>query len=153
VGEELTLIEFQLDERRFAVACELVTEVLPMLPVQQLPGAPEVLVGVARVRGGLLPLIDPRRRLGMPPEPLTPTCHILSVISAGKRLGLVVDNAEDVFKVPSAEICRPGQLEPRVPYGLGIVRRGGGDVVVLDLDAMVNHDEWAQVTEALGTKP
>jgi purine-binding chemotaxis protein CheW len=149
VGEELTLLEFRLDEQRFAIACELVSEVLPMLPIRPLPNAPEVILGVAAVRGTLLPLIDPRVRLGIEPAPLTMTCHILAIDAAGKRVGLVVDSAEEVFTVPASQICKPGGLEPRVPYGVGMLSRGAAQVVLIDIDALVNHDEWPGLADAI----
>lgn len=141
----MTLVEFTLGGARFGIACELVVEVLPMLSVRKLPRAPEAIIGVATVRGSLLPLLDPRERLGLAPWVPTIHSHILSVTGGGKKLGLVVDSAEDVFTVPLADVCKPGGLTPKVPYGMGLVKRPGGELVLIDLDALVNHDEWLEL--------
>lgn len=147
--DEVSLLEFRLEGQRFGVACDLVAEVLPMLPVRRLPGAPEVILGVVSVRGTLLPLLDPRPRLGLAPWLTSITAHIVWVRAGGRSLGLVVDSAEDVFSVPWKDICRPGELEPRVPYALGLVHRDVGEVVVIDVDALVTHDEWGGVARAV----
>lgn len=147
--EQLTVVGFTLGDRRFGIASDLVVEVLPMLPIRTLPGAPPAIVGVTSVRGQLLPLLDPGPRLGFEPCSVTPSSYIVSVRAADKRLGLVVDGADDVFSVPWKEVCKPGDLEPAVPYGIGLVKHGSEDVVLVDLDALVNHDEWVGVHDAV----
>lgn len=144
MSDQLTLVEFNLGEGRYGIACDLVTEVLPMLAVRQLPRAPGAIVGVATVRGSLLPLLDPRGRLGLAAWEPTVHAHILAVKAGGKTVGLVVDSAEDVFTVPLGQICKPGGLTPKVPYGIGLVKRPRGDLVLVDLDALVSDDEWLQ---------
>lgn len=145
---ELALLEFLLEGQRFAITCELVNEVLPMLPIRQLAGAPPAIIGVVPVRGSLLPLLDPRPRLDLPPWRPSLQAHILSLTSAGRRVGLVVDTAEDVFLASPDEICHPGALEPKIPYQMGVLRRESRELLLLDLDALVNHDEWGIITHA-----
>lgn len=145
---ELLLLQFRLDETSYTIASDLVEEVLPMLPVLQLPGAPESVVGVCAVRGELVPVLDPRPRLGLAPWRPTAEAHLLSVRAAGKRAAIVVDEAEDVVTAQTAEICRPGEVAPRVPYGMGVLRRGAKDLFVLDLEALVNQDDWTLAAEA-----
>ena len=146
---EVALLEFRLGGKRFGIACELVVEMLPLLPVHTLPGAPAVLLGVASVRWELLPLLDPRPRLGLPRWTPCLSAHIISVRAAGRSLGLVVDSGEEVYTVPWKAVCRPGDLEPRVPYALGVVQRPDGPVLVVDVDALVTHDEWSGVVHAI----
>jgi len=150
-NHQVALLEFRLDQGRFAIACELVAEVLPMLPIRELPGAPPAIVGVISIRGVLLPLLDPRPRLGHAPWRACVDAHIVSAFAGGRSVGLVVDSADDVFTVAWGAICRPGVLEPQlqVPYALGLVGRDNGQVVVLDLDALVTHDEWKGVVRAV----
>lgn len=148
MNQEITFLEFRLGRQRFAITCAQVVEVLPMLPMRPLAGAPPAVLGVATVRGGLLPLLDPRPRLGLPSWEPTSQAHIVSVSAAGRKLGLVVDSAEDIFQARTEEICRPGELEPRVPYGIGVLQRGNVPLLLVDLDALVNHDEWGLLVRA-----
>ena len=148
-SDEMSLLEFRLDGHRFGIACDLVVEVLPMLPVSQLPLAPEAILGVVSVRGTLLPLLDPRPRLGLAGWVASSSAHIVWVRAGDRAVGLVVDSAEDVFSVQLKNVCRPGALEPRVPYSLALVRRGSVEVVVIDIDALVTHDEWRGVANAI----
>jgi purine-binding chemotaxis protein CheW len=146
---DLLLLQFRLDETDYTIASDLVEEVLPMLPIRQLPGAPFSVLGVCAVRGELLPVLDPRPRLGLPPWRPTADAHLLKVHAAGKRAVIVVDQAEDVVPAQAAEICRPGVVAPRVPYGMGVLRRGEKDLIVLDLEALVNQDDWSLAAEAM----
>lgn len=144
----LLLLQFRLEETSYAIASDLVEEVLPMLPIRQLPGAPESLLGVCTVRGEIIPVLDPRPRLGLEPWQPAVEAHLLSVRAAGKRAAIVVDEAEDVVTAQAAEICRPGAVAPKVPYGMGVLRRGARDLLVLDLEALVNQDDWTLAAEA-----
>lgn len=145
---ELLLLQFRLDETAYTIASDLVEEVLPMLPIRQLPGAPESVVGVCAVRGELVPVLDPRPRLGLPAWQPTADAHLLAVRAGGKRAAIVVDEAEDVVTARAAEICHPGEVAPKVPYGMGVLRRGERDLFVLDLEALVNQDDWTLASEA-----
>lgn len=147
--QQLTLLEFRIEPHRFAIACAQVREVLPMLPIRPLIGAPAAIVGVARVRDALLPLLDPRARLGLPERAPRVEDHIVVVECNGQRLGLVVDAAEDVFQASSGDVCHPGRLEPRVAYSIGVVKRHDEELLLVDLDAMVHHDDWEEVGHAV----
>jgi purine-binding chemotaxis protein CheW len=152
VAEKLTastFLEVRLGSWRCALPCALIEEVLPMLPVQRLPTAPPSLVGTCSIRHKVLPLLDPRPRLGQPAWVPSPHAHIVVIRARDLSLGLVVDSAEEVFSSPLSALCRPGLLEPNLKYGLGLLKREGGQVVVMDLEALVSDDEWTELKRAL----
>jgi chemotaxis signal transduction protein len=62
---ELTLI-FRLNGEAFALSVDCVQEILDPIPTTVVPGAPAFAPALVNVRGAVLPLIDPRRRLGIP---------------------------------------------------------------------------------------
>lgn len=66
------------------------------------PGAPSYVAGLVQVRGRVVPVVDLRKRFGLPP-----TDHVLAhrvvVIQLGTRVaGLLVDSAREVIQLDEA---------------------------------------------------
>jgi purine-binding chemotaxis protein CheW len=92
------------------------------------------------VRGEVIPVFDPRRRLGLPPVAPSRGSRVL-VCDAGESgsIGLLVDGVSQVVRLRRADV------EPR-PHGVGgaaadyiagIGREGGRLFVLLDLPAVL----------------
>lgn len=86
------MLTFQVDAQRFALRSDLVREVTRLPPIAQVPHAPESLLGLANVRGAVIPILSMSRLLGradsMPRR--------IIVVEAGELLGLAVDDASQV---------------------------------------------------------
>ena len=83
---------FRIGEEQFVASREQVREVL-MLPdaVTRVPGARRWLLGIANLRGHLLPLIDVKLLLGSGRTTLRRTTRVISVNHREVPAGLVVD--------------------------------------------------------------
>ncbi|MCP4300803.1 MAG: hypothetical protein GY783_09480 [Gammaproteobacteria bacterium] len=90
--EEWVGVGFQIGEEQFVASREQVREVL-MLPddVTRVPGAKRWLLGIANLRGHLLPLIDVKLLLGSGRTTLRRTTRVISVNHREVPAGLVVD--------------------------------------------------------------
>jgi purine-binding chemotaxis protein CheW len=104
------------------------------------PRAPAYLLGVVSLRGQIVPLIDLRRRLGLPPGPDTRATRILVVDQAGESFGLLVDSVRQVVRLRDDEMeSRPPALASRESeFIAGIARpRTGGMLILLGVDAVL----------------
>lgn len=97
------LVGFLVGEVSYAVDIFRVREILNPLPVVALPHAPSVVIGVADHRGQVVPIVDLRRRFGLPPIPPTRRTKWILVGSEGRSVGLVVDAVTDVFGAGPAD--------------------------------------------------
>ena len=61
------LLVFRLAGEQYALPVPDVAEVVPRASLTRLPGAPDGILGMLRLRGALLPVVDLRTRLGLPP--------------------------------------------------------------------------------------
>lgn len=106
VGDEplVQLCTFRVGGEDYALDIMRVREIIPPLPVTPVPRAPPFVEGVVRLRGEVIPVLDVRRRLGVPLIPATRKTKYLIVDVAGRRLGLVVDEVTEVLRIPRAEI-------------------------------------------------
>lgn len=85
-------IGFRIGEEQFVASREEVREVL-MLPdsITRVPGAKRWVLGIANLRGHLLPLIDLKLFLGSGRTPLKRVSRVISVNHRDVPAGLVVD--------------------------------------------------------------
>jgi len=90
--EEWVGVGFRIGEEQFVASREQVREVL-MLPdaITRVPGASRWLLGIANLRGHLLPLVDIKLLLGSGRTTLRRTTRVISVNHREVPAGLVVD--------------------------------------------------------------
>lgn len=85
----------RIGDRAYAVPLAAVERTLPMAALLPLPEVPQGVVGVLDLHGTILPVVDPRPRLGSPTPPYHPGQRLV-VIRAGTRFLLWVDGAERI---------------------------------------------------------
>lgn len=110
-----------------------------------IPNSPEFILGVINLRGAIVPIVDLRRRFGMPAAQFGPTTVVVVVKVARQRqertLGLVVDAVSEVCHV------RPEDCKPPPDFGSGVetsfvqglVTVDERMVILLDIDKLVSE--------------
>jgi purine-binding chemotaxis protein CheW len=104
------LVIFRLQGIEHAVPVEDVVQVLRMVAITPVAQAPPWLRGVIDLRGRVIPVIDLRRRLGMPQRAPDLSTPILVVRGRGVTAGLVADEVVEVLALP----CRAWSPSDRV---------------------------------------
>jgi purine-binding chemotaxis protein CheW len=109
-GEALTddeeqVVVFRLDKEEFGVPIESVQEIVRIPDaLTHVPKAPPFVEGVINLRGSVLPVIDQRRRLGLPMVARNDRQRIMVFLLDGVRTGFIVDSVAEVLKIPKAAI-------------------------------------------------
>lgn len=98
------LCTFRVGGEDYAVDIMRVREIIRPLPLTKVPRAPAFVEGVFRLRDEVIPVVDVRRRFGLPAASPTRQARYVIVNVAGRRLGLVVDEVCEVLRVPRSEI-------------------------------------------------
>jgi purine-binding chemotaxis protein CheW len=106
------LCAFRVGEEEYVLDIRRIREIIHPLPVTAVPRAPAWMEGVIDVRGEVMPLLDVRKRLGLPPRPSSRRAKVLVVNVAGRVLGLLVDAVSDVVRLPRSAIGPPPALMP-----------------------------------------
>lgn len=143
------LLVFRIEDQRYALPASAVIRVLPMVAVSPLPKAPEVALGVFSLHGDVLPVLDIRRRLGLPFRAYGPSAHLLVVRTHRRTLSLPVDEALGVREVSAAAVTPTEVLLPRARYVAGIVALAEGLLFIHDLDAFLSLEEEQRLDESL----
>ena len=106
------LCAFRVGEEEYVLDIRRIREIIHPLPVTAVPRAPAWVEGVVDLRGEVLPLIDVRKRLGLPPRSSNRRAKILVVNVAGRFIALLVDAVSEVVRIPRSAIGPPPALMP-----------------------------------------
>jgi purine-binding chemotaxis protein CheW len=136
-------VGFHVGEGYYAVEVPAVREIVSPTHLVAVPHASPIVRGVTDHRGHVVPIVDLRKRFGLPPAAPTRRTKWIIVEAGGQWLGLVVDDVTEVFGVSAAH----ERLAPRL--GPDDVARGfarvfvyeGALVLVLDLEVLARAVE------------
>lgn len=146
----LPLLVFSIEGQQYALHVSVVQRVLPMVAVSPLPRAPEVALGVFNLEGEVIPVVDIRRRFGLPLRDYGPSARLLVVRTRRRTLALPADEALGVREVSAAAVTPSEAVMPRTQYVAGIVAVAGGLLFIQDLDAFLSLDEEQRLDRSLG---
>lgn len=103
--DEQQIVVFQLGDGEFGALIESVQEIVRVPEeLTQVPKAPDFVEGVINLRGSVLPVIDQRKRLGLPARERTDRQRIMVLLLDGVRTGFIVDAVTEVLKVSKSAI-------------------------------------------------
>ena len=138
---ERQLVVLHLGDEIYGVDIACIHTVITPQPITPVPSVPAYVQGVMNLRGRILPVIDLRRRLGLPPgDGATRSARIIIVDAAGLTAGLIVDEVSEVLRLPDSSVEPPSALlgtsDLRCLTGIGRVpgRPGTPDRLILLLD-------------------
>lgn len=100
LDDDEQVVVFRLDKEEFGVPIASVQEIV-RVPEQltHVPKAPSFVEGVINLRGAVLPVIDLRRRLGLPAVERSDRQRVMVFLIEGLRTGFIVDVVAEVLKI------------------------------------------------------
>jgi purine-binding chemotaxis protein CheW len=130
---------FQLAERVYALPAETVAEVIRIPATARVPQAPRALIGVANLRGAVLPVVSLRALLDLKGEQGAASRAI--VLDGGAPVGILVDAIDGLVTIDAERIeTRSAQLSVEKgeqlsgAFSLG---DGQGAAKILDVQALL----------------
>ena len=137
-GSSQQFLTFRIDRRLYAVAAEAVSEVIRVPAVARVPQAPAGLLGLANLRGAVLPIASLRGLLGQPGGG-SPRDRVI-VLTGLSPIGLSVDAVDALVTVGDADIeTRQAELarEPGEALSGAFAADDGEIAKILDLPALL----------------
>jgi twitching motility protein PilI len=129
-------VAVRLGGEPYLFARDEVREVLGLpTPLTRIPGAGHWIMGIANVRGQVLPIVDLRRFLGAGSTPLTRNVRVVAVNHRDIPAGLVVDEVQGFRRFPDAgfESALPATTLASAPWLAGSFGMGEERVPVMSL--------------------
>lgn len=143
------LVVFSLDAQRYALPLASVQRIVRAVETTPLPDAPTIVFGVISVAGRIIPVLNLRRRFGLPERAISPVDQFLIANTTRRTVVLVVDEAQGMIEYPATEIIRPAQIVPGLEQLQGVVRLDDGLVLIQNLEACLSLDEASALDEAM----
>jgi purine-binding chemotaxis protein CheW len=136
---QVLAITFLVSGSLFGMDTSVVQEVVRLTSVTPIHHAATCVVGVMNLRGHISTVIDLSSRLGLGQVDLTGEKRIIIVEWMGERIGLVVDQMQDVLSVNLDSIGRaPENVRSAQSHRMtGVFRAGEKIVAMLDLDKVL----------------
>jgi len=148
--KELQVVGFRIGEETFGVRIGSVREIVRVPEITSVPNAQETIEGVINLRGKIIPVIDLRKRFGQTEIQPDKKNRILVVELENKLVGLIVNSASEVLKIPPSEIESPGSLfaDGESSYVTGVGKLKGRLIILLDLGKLLHRPEFSKLEEA-----
>jgi purine-binding chemotaxis protein CheW len=134
------LTTFFLDREEYGVDVRLVQEIRRVTEVTQVPRAPDFIKGVMNLRGRIIPVVDLKLRLSLGEVVPTRASRIVVVKLADRLIGLLVDGASKVMKVPVSAIEAPPEevVAKGGTYIRGVAKLENRLIILVDLHRILD---------------
>lgn len=132
-SDEIELLSFMIGAERYALPIKEVREILKNRELTVVPNAPAYIAGVTSLRGTVLPVIDPCKRLQVPAGRRDEKSRIIVVSSEEELVGVIIDRVTGVIRIMPQELKElPENIEAGAEFLRGIVRQEDTLYIVLD---------------------
>lgn len=147
--DDTQVVIFRLGSEEFGVPITAVQEIVRVPEsLTRVPMTPSFVEGVINLRGTVLPVIDQRKRLGMPTEERSDRQRIMVYLLDGVRTGFIVDSVAEVLRIPRSQIETAPDLSAEQRRLIRRVAKLAGDqrlVMLIDPDALLRSDELSEL--------
>jgi purine-binding chemotaxis protein CheW len=142
--ELLQLVSFKIGEEEFGVDILSVQEINRMSQITKVPNTPDFIEGVINLRGRVLPVIDLRVKLGMIRKEHDKNTRIVVVELRGQTLGFIVDEVNEVLRIPKDITEAPPEMVGGVDcdYITAIGKLEDRLLILLDLEKILTTSDF-----------
>lgn len=140
---EIQVACFRLGDDLYAADIMRIREIIRPQKLSGLPRALSFVEGVINLRGAVIPVVDLRKRFGLPHRQDITSARLLIVMVTGQLLGLVVDEVTEVITIPVNDIKPPPQGVTGIGacYLIGVCLAKESLVMLLNLDDILTAHE------------
>ncbi len=136
--EEIRACLLRIGEDTYAIAVDLLTEIIIPQRIFPVPTTPPHVLGVINLRGNIVPIVEIRSALALPPQ--SGAGQIAIVKFGSITLGIVVDYVFEVVSVPVSRLmtipadygAQAGRNRSR--FFKGIIQREAGLAALLNVE-------------------
>lgn len=145
------LISFTVGEEEYGLELLRVKEVIRMRQLTWLPKAPSCVKGIINLRGDVIPIVDLRDRFGLEPIEQTAMTRVIVVEVEGSLVGMVVDSASQVVRVPADQFDAPPTVMGAASreFITAVGKMTDKLVIMIDVNKILSTAEMEQISGSL----
>lgn len=146
---EQQIVVFELANEHYGLDISAVEGIIKMQSITKMPQAPHYVEGITNLRGVVVPVMDLRRRFGLPAKEHTKDTRIVVVYMNEMKVGMIVDGVSQVLRIPEDAIEPAPPMTTSVNSALnrGIAKLENQLVILLDLSKVLSVEEEQELNE------
>lgn len=143
------IVVFTLSDQRYGLPLPAVDRIVRVVDITSLPKVPDIVLGVVNVEGRVIPVIDVRRRFGLPEREIAMSDQMVLARTARRPVALVVDSVSGVLEYSDQKAVGGHDILPDLQFVQGVVKLGDGLILIHDLDTFLSLEEQADLDRTL----
>lgn len=142
-GRVVQLVGFRLGDEDYAIAITKIQEIILMKPITRIPEVPHFIEGLINLRGAVIPIINLRKRFGMPPREQDDETRTIVVNLNEKTIGCVVDAVTRVMRLTVDQIqpAPTTMMSISQRYISGLAKLEDRLLIVLDVEKLFDPSD------------
>ncbi|NLM50895.1 MAG: purine-binding chemotaxis protein CheW [Clostridiaceae bacterium] len=149
--QEDRYLTFFLDKDIYGIEIKYINEIIGMQKITKIPEVPHYAKGVINLRGKIVPVIDLRLKFKKEEIEYNDRTCIIIVSVEDLLVGLIVDNVDEVAKIPKENIAAPPDYKVgfhnRYIKGIGKTEDTDTVKLLLDCEKILTDDEFEEISQ------
>ena len=135
------LVGFIIGEEEYAVPILSIQEIIKPIGWTRVPQTPDYVLGVFNLRGSVIPLIDLRRKFGLPPKKQDEETRFIVMKHGDEVAGFVIDRLTMALRIPQKDISpAPDTVDGDNTIIEGVGKRENSILTILKVDKLLERD-------------
>lgn len=141
------IVSFRLANEEYGVDIMRAQEIIMPGQITRMPEVPDFICGLINLRGHVIPIVDLRKRFGLPAKEADEHTRIIVVNVAGKTIGIVVDAVTEVLRISADQVEPPPSSVAGIDhdYIRGLVKLQNKLLILLNIDRILSRGEQAEL--------
>jgi purine-binding chemotaxis protein CheW len=109
----------------------------------RVPGAAAAVAGLVQIRGRVVPVLDLRVLFGFPAIEPTIDSRVVVMTRGERTIGLLVDSAREVLKIPAADFQPPPAVVAQQTEGMvkAVAQAGSRLLMLIDFTKVIGEEQ------------
>ena len=151
--DEIQVVTFRLGREEFGIGIEEVQEINRLNKITSVPHTQSFIEGVMNLRGKVIPVIELKKRFGMPLKEYDESTRVIIITIMGKQTGLIVDSVSEVLRLskdtiePAPKIIKT-KSETEFLKGVCKLDKAIRMILLLAVDKILTFDEQNMLSDS-----
>lgn len=135
--QEKQYVVFDMNHEEYGIDIMRIHEInrLKEIHITQVPKVPDFIEGIINLRGEVVPIVNLRKKFGIPSKEIDKESRIVIVKAEHKSIGLLVDRVSHVVDLGTSEITSPPEeIQKSCQYVIGLGKKGERIIFLLDIE-------------------
>lgn len=143
------LVVWTLDMQCYALPLPAVERVARAVEILPLPTAPDIVCGIVNIQGQFVPVVDMRRRFGLPSRETALADQIVIARSVRRKMAFFIDAISGVVECEEKDVIAAEHIVPGLEHVAGIAKLDDGLILIQDMERFLSLDEEAALDKAM----